>query len=170
MLHFAAPTILFLMMLHQIAGADCNVDWKLDMTTEQQAVTVRPGGKVIFAWSGHHNVADMRSLSAFTSCNMSSAVELSTAVEHGSHSHRRLAAASETKETYSFEAGKTAGKIYLSCSVNGHCSAGQKLIVTVSDTDAVKCPEATSDGGIRNRIHSVPLLLMVLAVAFGAVC
>ena len=140
------------------------------MTTEQQAVTVPPGGKVTFSWSGHHNVVDMRSLSAFTSCNMSSAVELSTAVDHGAHSHRRLGAASETKESsYTFEAG-TAGEIYLSCSVTGHCSAGQKLIVTVSDTDAYKCPGATRNGGIRNHINSVSLLLMMLAVAFGAVC
>ena len=63
-----------------------------------QSVTVPSGGSVVFAWVGHHNVAELKSVDKFTSCELSSAVELSKEVDHGAHSHRRLSESEEEKK------------------------------------------------------------------------
>jgi hypothetical protein len=157
--------LMLLVTLHETtSSAPCTINWKLGMT--DQSVTVPSGGSVVFNWVGHHNVAELKSPTQFTSCDMSSAVELSKEVDHGSHSHRRLGGSEEEKTgTYTFEVGTTAGEKYLICSVDGHCKNGQKLLVVVSNsTDtAYDCPEYIAEnGGNRDRIHSVSFLLMVV--------
>jgi len=169
--------LMLLVTLHETtSSAPCTINWKLGMTDrinkDYRKITVPSGGSVVFNWVGHHNVAELSKEDEFDTCDLSSAVELSTEVDHGSHSHRRLGGSAEEEKTgtYTFEVGTTAGEKYLICSVAGHCKHGQKLLVVVSNsTDtAYDCPEYIAEnGGNRDRIHSVSFLLMVVVFAYG---
>jgi len=112
-------------------GPPCSVDidWKLMMTKSDQIIKVRQGGEVVFTWDGHHNVAEVDTLEKYKSCDMTGATILSPKAadhDHSSHDHRWLA----DKKTYTMDVA-TAGSRYIVCEVNGHCSADQKIIVTV---------------------------------------
>ena len=154
---------------HSSASSSCapaivNVDWKLGMNASEQKVTVRSLGVVQFTWSGHHNVAEVSNLEKYNACNMTGAVDLSPSHDHvhdhSSHAHRRLA-----DETYNWQVGTAAGPRYIVCEVPGHCSAGQRIVVTV---EACAYSSTDHDHAEDSYAHKVSLHSLAVLCAFVA--
>ena len=72
-------------------------------------------GAVMFEWNGGHNVWQFKDRIAFELCDFTRATELSSA------------------SGYVFKGD--VGTYYFGCSVYGHCSAGQKLMLDITDDE-----------------------------------
>jgi len=85
-----------------------------------RAMEAKVGDSLTFTWRGRHNVYQMPSYEAFTTCDFSSATNL------GSNS--------------GVEVTLDSLPAYFACEVSGHCMAGQKLAVTEVEPEIVICP------------------------------
>ena len=80
-----------------------------------QAITVEPSAKITFEWPSVHNVYEMPSAAAYTSCDFSAATEVCPVAADGSCTID-APAAGETK--------------YYACRVGLHCRRGQVVAIT----------------------------------------
>ena len=79
------------------------------------------GGFVSFHWpGGTHDLVRMKSKAHYDACNFTEAFTLAPLGSFG------------TEQSYYYECMSPETTEYLSCSVPGHCTAGQKLTVTTS--------------------------------------
>ena len=94
--------------------------WSHTGIAYQQPLRCAIGGTVAFRWTQpHHDVTLMASKSAFDACDFTNSTT--------------LAAAGGTGESQYYLPCSTAGStMYVSCSIGGHCAAGQKVVVNVS--------------------------------------
>jgi len=93
------------------SAATQNIAWAVGMASN--TMTAATGDNLVFSWSGSHNVYLMASETAYTGCSFTGATLLS----------------SSSPTTYTIPAG--AGPFYFACSVGSHCSAGQKIAVSI---------------------------------------
>jgi hypothetical protein len=75
------------------------------MTADEQAITVPFGSHVVFAWTGHHNTAEVDTLAEYGPFGILHAVALSEEHSSHGHSHRKLATG-----TYTMQIGSGVGK------------------------------------------------------------
>ena len=89
------------------------------------------GDKLSFKYTEYHNVYLMPSQEAYASCDFSAATELANATYGGG----------EGSIPNNYEAVTTAtGTLYFACQISGHCAAGQKIAVTVTEAPAPPPP------------------------------
>ena len=107
-----------LLMLGIVCGfAQKNIDWKLNMSAEEQKATVAANTDVVFKWSGlKHDVYQFADKTTYDKCDFAGATKLADEAASGAYSY----------------AAKTAGTFYFGCKVTGHCYANQKLTLTVT--------------------------------------
>ncbi|KAK3286565.1 hypothetical protein CYMTET_5884 [Cymbomonas tetramitiformis] len=115
-----------------------SLQWQIPM--DPQEVLVNVGDTVTLSWSGTHSVSSILNEADYADCVFSS--EGSVLVADTS--------VNEYSQTFS-----AAGSFYFACDVSSHCSAGQKLTVTVLELVSTPAPtnaptkapsEAVADG------------------------
>ena len=108
-------------------------EWSAQTTTVAKYATPRScpkGGFVAFNWApGTHDIMLMKSKAHLDSCDFTGATSLAPA---GSGSDIGM-------ESFYYDC-TTPGSVYLSCSIPGHCAAGQKLEVVTSSSASVFGP------------------------------
>merc|ERR1711937_608903 len=92
------------------------IDWKIPMNPATKTASV--GKHLQFVWTGYHNVYKMKDKAAFDACNFASGHATQVG---GSTSPVTV----DTKDL-------AAGHHYYACQVGAHCTAGQKLDVTLT--------------------------------------
>ena len=93
------------------------IEWRMDMPTRYMELKTEKSGRGLasFEWSGDHDLWQFKDRMAFESCDFSRATVLSSI------------------SGYVFKGD--VGTYYFGCSVYGHCSAGQKLMLDITDDE-----------------------------------
>ena len=94
------------------------------------------GDKLTFRYGDHHNVYHAADEAAWNSCSTTGGEEVGGYAVGGGDAHRRASEGDAHHADYSNlyqSVVTTAGDYYFFCSHSGHCEAGQKIKVRVTD-------------------------------------
>merc|ERR1719478_1687626 len=128
------------------------VDWNAGFSdADKRKMSANTGDKLKFSWTGGHNVYLMASKAAFDACNFTGGTNLGAT------------------SPVSYTVPQSSEKIYFGCEVGMHCSAGQKLAVTVGgNPPGVSGPSMSS--ATRADTGSWAVAVAMLVVLAGALC
>ncbi|KAH8062115.1 FK506 binding protein [Aureococcus anophagefferens] len=105
------------------AASTTTLDWVAQFSANPKTATMGADADLVFSWTGHHDVWEMASESAYEACDFGGGAYLGAATG--------VAVAARPGET-----------VFYSCSVGAHCIAGQKVAVTWDAPLATPAPPA----------------------------
>jgi plastocyanin len=105
------------------AASTVDIAWKIPMNP--QKITANTGDTLKFIWSGGHNVYKMASMQAYDDCN--------------------FVGATNAGATSPVEVTMGDATVYYACEVSGHCSANQKIEISVGTATTSTPSSSTTD-------------------------